>query len=86
MRRWIRSWAAVLAVVSAACQGSDAGKTVVFEAGAGPTIDYEGVTRFMSERATIPTGLQRDFDRVGSKGIPVDIVFEQGVHLLGNGR
>jgi hypothetical protein len=48
--------------------------------------DYEGVTRFMSERATIPAGLQRDLDRLGSKGIPVDIVFEQGVHVLGNGR
>ena len=48
--------------------------------------DYEGVTRFMNERATIPVGLQRDLDRLGSKGIPVDIVFEQGVHVLGNGR
>ena len=48
--------------------------------------DYEGVARFMSQRATIPVGLQRDLDRLGSRGIPVDIVFEQGVHLLGNGR
>jgi hypothetical protein len=40
----------------------------------------------MGERATIPAGLQRDLDRLGSKGIPVDIVFEQGVHVLGNGR
>src|SRR5918996_1279193 len=35
MRRWIPSWAAVLIVVSTACQGSEA---VVSEAGAGPTI------------------------------------------------
>jgi hypothetical protein len=48
--------------------------------------DYEGVTRFMSERATIPAGLQRDLDRLGSKGIPVDVVFEQGVDVLGVGR
>ena len=48
--------------------------------------DYEGVTRFMSERAAIPPALQRDLDRLGSKGIPVDIVFEQGEHVLGNGR
>ena len=48
--------------------------------------DYEGVTRFMGERATIPAGLQRDLDRLGGKGIPVDIVLEQGVHMLGNGR
>jgi hypothetical protein len=48
--------------------------------------DYEGVTRFMSARATIPPGLQRDLDRLGSKGIPVDIVFEQGVNVIGAGR
>jgi hypothetical protein len=48
--------------------------------------DYAGVTRFMSQRATIPAGLQRDLDRLGSKGIPVDIVFEQGVQVLGAGQ
>ncbi|HUQ15040.1 MAG TPA: hypothetical protein VM094_03225 [Gemmatimonadales bacterium] len=48
--------------------------------------DYEGVTRFMSQRATIPAGLQHDLDRLGSKGIPVDIVFEQGVNVIGAGR
>jgi hypothetical protein len=48
--------------------------------------DYEGVTRFMSERATIPAGLQKDLDRLGSKAIPVDIVFEQGADVLGASR
>ncbi len=48
--------------------------------------DYQGVTRFMSERATIPAGLQQDLDRLGSKGIPVDIVFEQGMDVLGADR
>jgi hypothetical protein len=48
--------------------------------------DYEGVRRFMSQRTTIPAGLQRDLDRLGSKGIPVDIVFEQGVDVLAAGR
>ena len=48
--------------------------------------DYQGVTRFMSERATIPAGLQKDLDRLGGKGIPVDIVFEQGVGVLGATR
>jgi len=48
--------------------------------------DYEGVSRFMAERATIPAALQRDLDRLGSKGIPVDIVFEQGVDVLAAGR
>jgi hypothetical protein len=48
--------------------------------------DYQGVTRFMRERATVSTGLQRDLDRLGSKGIPVDVVFEQGMDVLGVGR
>ena len=48
--------------------------------------DYEGVSRFMAERVTIPAALQRDLDRLGSKGIPVDIVFEQGVDVLAAGR
>ncbi len=48
--------------------------------------DYPGVTRFMAERAAIPAGLQRDLDRLASKGIPVDIVFEQGVDVLGAGK
>ena len=48
--------------------------------------DYEGVTRFMSERATIPATLQRDLDRLAGEGIPVDIVFEQGMDVLGASR
>ena len=48
--------------------------------------DYDGVKRFMSERATVPPGLQRDLDRLGDKGIPVDIDFEQGLEALGMDR
>ncbi len=48
--------------------------------------DYDGVTRFMAQRATIPPGLQQDLDRLASKGIPVDVVFEQGMNLLAAGR
>jgi hypothetical protein len=44
--------------------------------------DYEGVTRFMAERGRISPVLLTDLDRLGSKGIPVDIVFEQGVEVL----
>jgi peptidase M49-like protein len=40
--------------------------------------DYPGVTRFMAERGKLSTTLQQDLERLGSKGIPVDIVFEQG--------
>jgi hypothetical protein len=48
--------------------------------------DYEGVKRFMGERATVPPGLQADLDRLGDKGIPVDIDFEQGLEALGMDR
>jgi hypothetical protein len=48
--------------------------------------DYEGVKRFMAERATVPPALQGDLDRLGGQGIPVDIVFEQGLGALGMDR
>jgi hypothetical protein len=48
--------------------------------------DYEGVKRFMAERGTVPAVVQSDLDRLGGKGIPVDIVFEQGLEALGIGR
>jgi hypothetical protein len=45
--------------------------------------DYEGVKRFMAERATVPPALQNDLDRLGREDIPVDIEFEQGLAALG---
>jgi hypothetical protein len=48
--------------------------------------DYEGVKRFMAERGTIPDALRAELDRVSGQGIPVDIVFEQGLDALGLGR
>jgi hypothetical protein len=44
--------------------------------------DYAGVTRFMAERGKLSTQLQADLARLGSKGIPVDIVFDQGPGVL----
>jgi hypothetical protein len=44
--------------------------------------DYPGVTRFMTERGKLSPTLQQDLARLGSKGIPVDIVFEQGPEVL----
>jgi len=44
--------------------------------------DYKGVTRFMAERGKLAPVLQQDLARLGSKGIPVDIVFEQGPEVL----
>jgi hypothetical protein len=44
--------------------------------------DYAGVTRFMAERGKLSPQLEKDLARLGSKGIPVDIVFEQGPGVL----
>jgi hypothetical protein len=44
--------------------------------------DYAGVTGFMAQRGKLSATLQQDLQRLGSKGIPVDIVFEQGTELL----
>ena len=40
--------------------------------------DYEGVGAFQQQYGTISPELQKDLDRLKTKGIPVDIVFEQG--------
>jgi hypothetical protein len=45
--------------------------------------DYDGVVQFMEATGRIGPGLQRDLDSLGQAGIPVDIVFEQGIEALG---
>jgi hypothetical protein len=45
--------------------------------------DYAGVQQFMSARAVLSPTLQADLARLGTKGIPVDVVFEQGPAVLG---
>jgi hypothetical protein len=40
--------------------------------------DYEGVRAFQQQYGTISPELQRDLDRLKTKGIPVDVVFDQG--------
>ena len=45
--------------------------------------DYEGVSKLVEEKAKIQPALQNDLDRLAEAGIPVDIVFEQGVKVLG---
>lgn len=40
--------------------------------------DYEGVGAYQQQYGTITPELQKDLDRLKTKGIPVDIVFEQG--------
>jgi hypothetical protein len=44
--------------------------------------DYAGVTRFMAERGKLSPTVQQDLARLGSKGIPVDVVFQQGAEVL----
>jgi hypothetical protein len=45
--------------------------------------DYEGAGNLVSESGVIGAALQADLDRLNAAGIPVDIVFEQGVETLG---
>jgi hypothetical protein len=45
--------------------------------------DYQGATAFMEEQGIIGPELQRSLDRLATAGIPVDIVFQQGMSVLG---
>jgi hypothetical protein len=45
--------------------------------------DYDGVAALVKEKGVIGTQLQADLDRLSEKGIPVDVIFEQGVKVLG---
>lgn len=45
--------------------------------------DYAGVSGLVADKANIGAVLQKDLDRLSEKGIPIDIVFEQGVEVLG---
>lgn len=47
--------------------------------------DYDGVGRLVAEKGLIGDGLQADLDRLAAQNIPVDIIFEQGVEVLGLG-
>lgn len=45
--------------------------------------DYEGVAQLVVEKGKIGEVLQAELDRLSEENIPVDIVFEQGVEVLG---
>ena len=45
--------------------------------------DYTGVTAFMRERGAVAPDLQADLNRLATRKIPVDVVFEQGPAVLG---
>lgn len=45
--------------------------------------DYDGVVKLVQEKGIISTDLQRDLDKLSKANIPVDVIFEQGVEVLG---
>ena len=45
--------------------------------------DYAGVKRFMEARGKLSPTLEADMARLKTRGIPVDVIFEQGVDVLG---
>ena len=45
--------------------------------------DWDGARAFMQTYGQVGPVLQVDLDRLATKGIPVDIVFEQGREVLG---
>ena len=47
--------------------------------------DYEGVAKLVADKAKIGSQLQSDLDRLSEAGIPVDIIFNQGIEALGLG-
>lgn len=45
--------------------------------------DYDGVAKLVDEKGMISPELQADLDRLGDANIPVDVIFEQGLDVLG---
>jgi hypothetical protein len=45
--------------------------------------DYEGVKAWVASESVIKPQLQADLDRLSEAGIPVDIYFEMGPHMIG---
>ena len=45
--------------------------------------DYEGVAQLVAEETVIKADLKSDLERLSDLGIPVDVVFEQGIEVLG---
>jgi len=45
--------------------------------------DFDGVSKLVKEKGVINSQLQKDLDRLTKANIPVDVVFDQGVKVLG---
>lgn len=48
--------------------------------------DYSAVGAFVADYGQVGSELQSDLDRLSEAGIPVDIVFEQGLSVVGRGN
>jgi hypothetical protein len=47
--------------------------------------DYAAAGALLAEKGVVGPALQAELDRLATMGIPVDIVFEQGMEVLGEG-
>ena len=45
--------------------------------------DFEGVSKLINDEGNISDQLKNDLDKLQKANIPVDIVFEQGIEVLG---
>jgi hypothetical protein len=45
--------------------------------------DYNGVAKLVAEKGIISAELQKDLDMLSEQNIPVDVIFEQGLSVLG---
>lgn len=45
--------------------------------------DYDGVAKLVAEKGSISAELQADLDKLKAANIPVDVIFNQGVEVLG---
>lgn len=45
--------------------------------------DYEGVAQLVAEKGKITPELQKDLDKLSKANIPVDVIFNQGIKVLG---
>jgi hypothetical protein len=45
--------------------------------------DYEGAKAYLEKNGMIRESLQSELNRLRNANIPVDIVYEQGIHVMG---
>jgi hypothetical protein len=45
--------------------------------------DKDAVAKLQTEKGIVKADLQKDLDKLKEKGVPVDIIFEQGIDVLG---